>query len=325
MNAGRPDIEKGEVEVQTEAALWIVRTTRSADQSDLTTFDGWLQADLKHADAYVDVVGVWDDLGQVLPDWKRDPVASATPEPSRAPRRVRVAVAAFASFIVACFLAVQWLVSPTPYSTGVGEQRTITLADGTRATLNTDSMIRVARFGDERRVTLERGEAQFDVTHDPSRPFLVSASDRTVRVLGTSFVVRRDAGRVDVTLLSGSVAVERSGATTVQLQPGERYRQLRDQPARIDRPRIDIVTAWRSGKLLLDDTPLADAIAEMNRYSSRPIILRDARLGQQRLSGLFDTRDTNAFAGTIAAIYGLRLQERRDGYQLTRPDQVEGQ
>ncbi len=323
VNAGRPDRDEGHVEVQTDAALWVVRT-RDADQSDLTTLDGWLQADPTHADAYMDAAGIWDDLGQVLPDWKRDPVAPPAPERAAAPRRMRIAVAAFASFAVACFLTVQWLVSPTPYATGIGEQRTITLADGTRATLNTDSMIRVSRFGDERRVTLERGEAQFDVTHDPRHPFLVSASDRTVRVLGTSFVMRREAGRVDVTLLSGSVAVERRGATTVQLQPGERYRQLPNQPARVDRPRIDIVTAWRSGKLLLDDTPLSDAIAEMNRYSGRPIILGEPGLGQQRLSGLFDTRDTDAFARTIAEIYDLRLQARRDGYHLVRIGKTAG-
>src|SRR5690606_35616051 len=134
---------------------------------------------------------------------------------------------------------------------------------------------------------LERGEAFFDVAKDPTRPFIVTAGERVVTALGTSFVVRFDPNQVAVTLVEGRVAVSEhaDAATTASLksassskgdapsagdflilEPGERVTFAETGSAVIDQPRSDATAAWRRGEVVLNDTPLSEAALEMNRY-----------------------------------------------------------
>ena len=311
--------------VSAEAARWVILEPE-LDDAGLARLDSWLAESDEHAAAYANALAVWDDLGAILPDWKRDTLPVPQPEPEVAgflsKRKSRLIFGSVASALL-CLAAWVWVASPQDFSTGVGEQRTIMLADGSRVTLNTGSSLIAENFGKERRVRLERGEALFDVAHDDGHPFLVEAMGRTVRVLGTSFIVRREAGRLDVTLLRGSVAIEGAGRPVVRLSPGERFRQLADRGPMIDHPSLEAVTAWREGELLLDNTPLREAVHEMNRYSSRPISLSDPSLGDLRLNGVFKTGDSTSFARTIAAIYGLNVVENQDGARIERrPSQV---
>lgn len=306
--------------VSAVAARWVIREPE-LDDAGLAQLDRWLDESDEHAAAYADAVAVWDDLGSILPDWKKDTLPTPQPEPevarSRSKRPSRVVLGGVASALL-CFAAWIWAASPQDFRTDVGEQRTVTLADGSRVTLNTGSSLVAENFGRERRVRLERGEALFDVAHDDRHPFLVEAMGRTVRVLGTSFIVRREAGRLDVTLLRGAVAIEGAGRPVVRLSPGERFRQMGTRGPVIDNPSLDAVTAWREGELLLDDTALREAVHEMNRYSNRPILLGDPGLGDLRLNGVFKTGDSANFARTIAAIYGLSVVESQGGTRIER-------
>lgn len=310
-----------EKQVPTEAARWVI-AEHQLDDAGLALLDGWLAESEDHTIAYADARAVWDDLGYILPDWKRDTLPAPRPEPevvrSLATYKPQLVLGSIISVVLG-MTAWLWAVSPQSFRTDVGEQRMVRLADGSRVTLNTGSTLVVERFGEERRVRLGRGEALFDVAHDQQHPFLVEAMGRTVRVVGTSFIVRRDAGRLDVTLLRGAVAVEQAGASTVRLVPGERLRQRTEvgRPT-IDRPSLDVVTAWREGELVLDNTPLREAVQEMNRYSSRSIVFDDPALGNERLSGVFKTGDSASFAKTIAAIYGLKVVEEKNGSKLMR-------
>ncbi|ATY31569.1 FecR family protein [Sphingomonas psychrotolerans] len=294
-------------QARAEAALWVARGNAS-DPTISPGLDAWLGNDPLRADALGRTLGVWDELGQVLPDWKRDgPVVAPAAPVAR--RRV-AAMASLACALLICVLSLSWYLSPTVYRTGVGERRVLALADGTRVTLNTGSELQVFRQGSERRSTLVSGEAMFDVAHDPEHPFVVEAAGRYVRALGTSFIVRNDAQRLDVTLLTGSVdvgSIANAATRPVRLTPGERYRGTGTSAPSLDRPKLDMVTAWRHGELVLDQTPLPEAVAEMNRYSSRPIVLQGPELARLRLSGVFQTSDSVSFATTVGAIYGVRV------------------
>ncbi|WP_168355813.1 FecR family protein [Sphingomonas gei] len=294
-------------QARAEAALWVARGSAS-DVAASPGLDAWLGSDPLRAEALGRTLGVWDELGQVLPDWKRDGPVVAPPAPAR--RRV-MAMAGLACALLVCVLGLNHYWSPTIYRTGIGEQRALVLADGSHVTLNTGSELQVYRQGSERRSKLVSGEAMFDVAHDPEHPFIVEAAGRYVRALGTSFIVRSDAQRLDVTLLTGSVDIGSiaDAATTrpVRLTPGERYRRSGTGAPSLDRPKLDMVTAWRNGELVLDETPLPEAVAEMNRYSSRPIVLQGAELARLRLSGVFQTSDSVSFATTVGAIYGVRV------------------
>jgi transmembrane sensor len=137
--------------------------------------------------------------------------------------------------------------------------------------------------------------------------------------VGTSFIVRRNRQGLEVTLLDGKVIVGHSGVTDrpgVALRPGERVRFGTGATPAIDRPVIDDVTAWRRGQLVFDATPIATAIAEMNRYSDRKIALRGNAAAGAKLSGMFEAGDSEGFTGTLAAIYGLRAVKTADAFTL---------
>ncbi|WP_431261482.1 FecR family protein [Roseateles chitinivorans] len=171
------------------------------------------------------------------------------------------------------------LTNPERYETGVGERRTVVLKDGSRISLNTASRIHVRWTPSRRIVELETGEALFEVAKDPRRPFVAVANGVEVRAIGTSFVVRSDAGEArrdeasggtSVTLIEGTVVVTQvsgknervspvspmspmSSVMAVEMLPGERLRialapGLKSAEVAKDRPRIDQVTAWQRGR-----------------------------------------------------------------------------
>src|SRR5690606_39067575 len=159
----------------------------------------------------------------------------------------------------------------------------------------------------------ERGEAMFNVAHDPSRPFIVMAGDEEIRAIGTKFSVRYEGTRVRVTLLEGRVQVSRpktKDVTVAELEPGERMTVARTEPVAIDRPNIQAVTAWRRGEAIFDDTPLSVAAAEFNRYGGTAIIVNDRDIGALRVSGIFATNDPIEFTYAIAELHGLRVMRR---------------
>lgn len=319
-------------ELLAEAGVWIARLhgpNRTADMDN--GFRQWLATSPLHARAFELATEVWDDsqnLLRVLP-WE-----SAR---SRG-QGFRVAMALAAAAIVAVVGTFLYL-HQAGVSTQVGEQRLLTLEDGTRVFLNTDTRVLVRYNERERRVELANGEALFDVAKRGNWPFIVSAGGRQIRALGTSFVVRRDEAqrRVSVTLVEGKVSVESVGdvrepehadnasaidseivdagdnvSTTRQpivLAAGERLTFADDRPPALDRPTLEAVIAWRRGQVVLDDTPLADAVAEMNRYSVTKLVIARPEAGDLLVNGLFQAGDSESFATAVAQTYGLEVVE----------------
>jgi transmembrane sensor len=235
-------------------------------------------------------------------------------------------------------VALQHLQYATSYGTGVGEQRVVVLDDGSRLTMNTATRVRVDLGASSRNVSVEDGEALFEVAKDPHRPFVVSVGGSEVRALGTIFAVRftpRQAGADDVavTPIEGQVSVQpetyRNGEESFQpgqlvLHPGERARLAArasgaqtEKPPQVDHPRIDQVVAWKRGEALFDDVSLEQAVAEMNRYSRTPIVLvgGDA-IASHRVSGIFRTGDNVGFARAVATLHGLVVRELPDRLEL---------
>jgi transmembrane sensor len=193
------------------------------------------------------------------------------------------------------------------YTTGVGEQRLVLLADGSRVRLNTDTALRVNFRNDVRRVTLLRGEALFEAAHDAARPFIVTANGAEVRAIGTKFDVRRGPEDVRVTLLEGRVQVASKAAAPALLQPNQ---QLTVSRHGVSAPRptdASEAAGWTTGRLTFRAVPLAEAVAEVNRYSRRKIVLAGGpELARRPVSGVFDTGDTAAFVSAVQVLFDLR-------------------
>lgn len=289
------------------AAEWLVRLGDRGATPDMTdAFQAWLGAAPENAPAFERVSRVWTGLGEAGPRW-------------RGRGRTRVVASACAALVAAICIGVM-LRDPT-YSTGRGERETVTLEDGSRLTLNTDSRVSIHYARDERHVVLGQGEVFFDVARNPDRPFIVEAGDDRVRVLGTSFLVRRDSDRLQVALVSGSVMVAQDGGLTtapIMLTPGERVRTSTDGDAVIDKPLMNRLLAWRRGELVLDETPVGEAVAEMNRYSDSQIVIDDPAVKRAPISGVFKTGETEAFALTLSRLYRLDRTRRGNDWVLTR-------
>jgi transmembrane sensor len=295
-----------------EASAWLARlNARVVSTADLEAFYAW-RSSPANAAAFVKAQAAWEAAGTL----KRDPaiahaVADALTRPAetRAWRRRRVLAAGAA--LAAAAVGGVYFALPERIRTAVGEQRIVRLADGSRVHINTASSVRIAFDGDTRRLILEEGEAYFEVAPDPARAFVVAAGDTEVRALGTRFLVRR-ADDVRVALAEGRVAVAAFGDMQM-LEPGESVRvsggRIGD-PARTD---IAALTGWLAGRLVFAGTPLADAVAEVNRYSRDPVVLAAEGYGAREVNGVFETGDRAAFVSAVGALFALRAETLPDG------------
>lgn len=243
-----------------------------------------------------------------------------------------------ATVLLAVLLVVQPWRDVETYETGVGEQRLVVLKDGSRMSLNTSTRVRVELDRTQRQVSVEGGEALFHVAKDASRPFTVQANGVHVTATGTAFVVQlvpkgaREHDSLDVTLVEGQVVV-RGGRTVpaipqpIVMSAGERLRVrgghgkvdsslLAATAPQRDRPRMDQVLAWTRGEVIFENVSLQQALVEMNRYSSTPI-LAEAGVAELRVSGVFRAGDNVGFARAVAALHGLSLGESEGQITLT--------
>jgi transmembrane sensor len=214
------------------------------------------------------------------------------------------------------------------YRTEPGEQRRITLADGSSVMLNTASRLRVRMTDTERRLTLEEGQAFFRVAKDSSRPFRVFAGNDEVRAIGTAFDVRRDGDRARVVLVEGVVAIYRGTEhkpaeapkvlnhpmavapedhLLAVLEAGQQAVLAPDAPVQVASVDLAKAQAWRFGRLILDSAPLGDTVADLNRYGGKQIVLADSSLETLRISGVFHTRQPDAFVEGVTAALPVRI------------------
>jgi transmembrane sensor len=227
-------------------------------------------------------------------------------------------VAAAATICAIAVLAIWWWVG-SAYVTAHGEQRLVYLDDGSRVYLNSDSRLRVEFKASERRIRLQHGEGFFEVAKDATRPFIVEVGAQEVEALGTTFIVRHELDRTAITLVEGKVTVSPMAvAKAFTLVPGERLTLARLTPPALDAPRLEAVTAWRRGEVLLDATALEEAISEMNRYDKRQLFIDDAELAVVRVSGIYRTGDSLGFAQAVAELHGFDVHDGADEIHLRR-------
>jgi transmembrane sensor len=215
----------------------------------------------------------------------------------------------------------------TDYATAVGEQRSVTLSDGSVVYLNTSSQVRVRWSAAERHIDLLRGEARFQVAKNPARPFVVATSKATVRAVGTVFNVRADQGDTQVAVIEGRVEVRtleplrtQEGphasaptASAVLLAAGEHAEVT---PLGINRDRgqsIEAATAWTDRRLVFRGESLATVVAEFNRYRSQPLVLDDPQLAHLQISGAFDLSDPESLLTYLKSYETVRVVYSRDG------------
>lgn len=311
---------------RAEASAWIVRLHSSSRTPAVEAgFRDWLAAHPENARQFEKVTNVWDAGAVPVPG-----VARIGQWDNQVTGRKWLMAAAVAVVVFgAALIGVNYFWPHHGYSTGLGDQRTVRLPDGTRMTLNSSSRVTVAYRHRERLIQVDRGEVFFDVAKDVVRPFRVRAGDRQVTALGTSFVVRYENDTAAITLLDGKVAVSFSesavpadrgagAARPIVLSPGQRVVLARKKPPKVDEPSLSAVMAWRRGEVILDRTTLADAILEMNRYDQEQLVIDEAAIRNLKVSGIYHTGDNAVFAAMIGGLYGVKAVHREGRIHLVR-------
>jgi transmembrane sensor len=360
-----------------EAAAWVARFYSSPSEEDSGEFVEWLCRSPNHIEEFlvakltVSLFQKLDPQRQIdvdaliasassrvvaLRDVLRDDDANiAVQDPNRctdgAPaaagtharsRRLTGRRAAIAAAVVAALaIPLLWFAqrSASTYSTGVGEQRTIHLADGSYIELNTRSTIRIKLTRDIRSVQLVDGEALFKVAHEPRRPFRVSTTSAMIQAVGTQFdVYRADSTDTRVTVVEGRVQVEaEAGETpggalsklpwvarshgsvqelTVPLMLAAGEQASVNGPGRIvknTRPDVSTAVAWRNGRLLFHDASLADVIREFSRYNDFRFQLVGDTLLQRKISGVFHSDDPQTLVSLFESDASVEVTHVEDG------------
>lgn len=298
-----------------EAADWFARLNkRDVPATDLEAFRLWRKAP-GHKEAYDEVDALWrtsaalaqdEDIQSAVGDALARLNKTST-KPASGSRRAIIGFAFPAALLTAAGLGGYALLGPTSYATDVGEQRVVQLDDGSSVKLDTHSKVTVRYSRGRRDLTLERGQALFDVAHDAARPFVVRAGMTTVTALGTRFDVRREAEGAKVTLVQGSVEVQSrapNARASWRLTPGQMVSSHTSnaKPQNVD---VAAATSWSIGRLVFQAVPLGDAIAEVNRYSHDKVVLEASNLTSEPISGVFNTGDTGTFVDTVADYHDL--------------------
>jgi transmembrane sensor len=222
--------------------------------------------------------------------------------------------------LVACFV---FGFRPTSaknlFLTGVGETQPLILEDGSRILLDTQSRLRVTFTASARDIELLEGQAHFDVAKDTRRPFRVRTGSAEVVAVGTRFDVAALAARTTVTLIEGRVNVRtlpnaaHSEPQVAAMVPGQQVGISSDgQLLDPQLVKIENVTAWQRGTIVLDDVPLPDALAAMNRYSTTRIVIPAPALQSRRVSGVFRAGDVETETLALQRYFGLRETSHSD-------------
>jgi transmembrane sensor len=330
-----------QTQIDNEASVWTWRADSgelgAAERSEL---EAWLREDIRHRRAFEELSRTWSALDSLSARARDDEKIATVARPERRrflsnlkPRRYWTAAAA----VLVLGLAAVILTARRPglqvMSTAVGQQRYVTLADGSEVTLNTNTLLAVKLTSQRRDIYLRRGEAHFDVVHDASRPFFVHAGDAVIRDVGTQFEVRLESDRdIDVLVDQGEVEVRGLAATARPTTPGSTTGGGNDDWVRalsageqllIAGPHLAITSvsprqiaddlAWREGAVVFQGEPLSQALAEVGRYTQAHVVLAGPQLASLKISGRFRTNDVPGFFRALQAALPVRVSQPQPG------------
>jgi transmembrane sensor len=325
------------------AAEWLARRDAGLSPADVQELSSWRNASPDHERAWKEIQSAWHAFDAT----SQPRVAAAMLRELGARRRRRIRSYTLSAVCgVAAAVAGLVFVRRSPVPANVATASTVAesiitrperrvLSDGSVVELNTGAEIAVNFTPARRDVRLLRGEAHFVVSKNPARPFIVTAGDVTARAVGTQFEVNRGAHSTAVIVTEGRVAVARTGTVTgpstidtVFLNAGARVSIATDvaarpppQPESVSAADQDRILAWRGPRLTLSNTPLADAVAALNRENRTQITIQSEPLAQMRLSGVFRADNAEGFVRLLEESYGVKVDRQGDRVVLvdTKP------
>lgn len=314
--------------IDHKATDWLLRLNESdATAQDFDAFNEWCARDRLHREAYERVASLWADLGEMHPVIAGTAANNVTPVLSSGTGQQRPGLlkrfrgtAAWSGAIAACitfFIAVssgEVASFLADHSTATGEQTRVTLEDGTIAYLNTNTAMNVSFDADGRRIDLLRGEAFFEVSRDPERPFTVVAYEGHSVAIGTAYGVRSDfaSGQTAVTVQEGVVGVRPGGAKDTQsvVRAGQQVRYSAETGmGPVTDVDIEDSLSWKRGLVSFDGLQMSEAIAEIDRYMPGMILLLDVEVRSEAVTATLAIRSLDDGLRALAATQNLSVHK----------------
>lgn len=308
--------------IQEQACLWISRIDRGLTKSEKETLKAWIDQSESHKDELFEMAALWDDMSVMHELSGLFPLNR--PHLEMAPSVVwhRHPIAVAASIVLFCTLSLAWLLPGASFSdaehvvqtathiesTGIGEQRTVSLNDGSVIHLNTNTQLQVLYTKGRRDIRLLNGEAHFEVAHDKQRPFVVSAGRNAVTAVGTAFNVEMMNDQdMELLVTDGKVMIQDANLSfpkegievaenpnAVFMISGERAlfsNAKQSEKIVMSLDQVQRVLSWQQGMLVFEGEPLETALSEVSRYTSINFDISDEQLKQVRVAGFFKVGD----------------------------------
>lgn len=303
------------------AAQWCMRLhAPDCTLAERQAFEQWLDVHPLHLVEYEAMLDIWEVAGDLpRPQTHLVPMVHQKRRPSWRTFGMAAAVCALALPLAAYSgWNLGWLPDSYQHFEATDTVRLVTLKDGSRVELNLGSELTYSNYKDRRQVTLGKGEAFFSVSHDTTHPFVVKAAEGRIRVTGTQFNVWMYEDQVKVNLVEGSVLVSSNDdlpGDGLRLDPSMQasYRHGDYTPRISQTYDNDNSLAWRSGKLVLDDLALKDALPLINRYLESPLLLADNGTGAIRIGGIYNIRELNTLVSSLPKVLPVYLTRNKDG------------
>lgn len=328
-------------EIEHRALAWLAKRDGGGwSEADQSEFTQWLEARIAHRVTFLRLEAGWERSARLKAfGVGKTPGVVPPPEEWRSSHfferkrtaKIRsaiwasapklAAIAAGIALVVAVAVQLKIFSQETTYATPIGGISSVPLSDGSSVTLNTGSELRVSMNETERHIELHSGEAFFDVARDPSRPFVVQAGDRRIVVLGTRFSVRRDGADVTVVVTDGKVRVEpqTKNDSAQLLTAGDVLRAARNS-SQVQKKSVheaEEALSWRSGYLIFNDTSVADAVGEFNRYTPQRVLVDDPQLSALKISGKFRATNADDFVQLLQRGFGVQARRSEDSIYLS--------
>lgn len=299
MSLGRDILER--------AAHWYVELRCEPDAATRAAHQHWLDSDPRHQQAWARLDRLQGTFGGVAPQLTRSTLSGA-----RAKRREVLKVL---SLLLAAGGAggLAWRSTPVQglfadQRTATGEHRALALDDGTRLHLNTASAVDIRYSAQLRQIDLLQGEILVETARDAlSRPFVVHSAEGSIRALGTRFLVRREGELTRVCVLEHAVEVRCTASlAALRVEAGQQLAFSADQPGPL-RPAAPQADAWIRDMLVVNDWPLGQFIAELQRYRRGHLGCADGIAGL-RLSGAFRLTDSDVVLDNLTTTLPVRIR-----------------
>ena len=326
-----PDSQAEEDARRKAAADWLQRLDDPAlAEADLQAWLHWHGECEQNRKAFEEMQTLYRQLRDLPGDYRRELRQRFGHTEALRPRPWPRAWALAATVLLAVAGGAWWLQASGPstvaYAAPPDRHRTIKLADGSALVLGRDSLAFVKFTRHVRSLTIERGEAYFEVHHEPDRPFVVQAAAVRVTAVGTAFNMARRNDRVTVTVTEGAVdVVQLSGPSVAENSPSRpaplQHRRLNtgerlvvgDATAQSGQAQPGAELGWANGRIRFVDAPLSEVVRAVSPYAQKRVVIDDPRVADLTYSGTVFRDRVDEWTSALPAIFPVRTVALSDG------------